>query len=84
MPLHDWTKLNAGLFHHFHQGWCCEISGALNRGPLPPGYSALIERRSGSREADVLAIEEDDPHVSSKAGAVALREKPRARIVRQS
>jgi hypothetical protein len=85
MPLHDWTKVNSGLFHHFHQGWCWEISGALNRGPLPEGYSALVEQRSGSREADVLAIEEDDPPpVSSKAGVVALREKQRARIVRQS
>ena len=52
---------------------------------MPEGYSALVEQRSGSREADVLAIEEDDPpHASSKAGMVALREKPRARIVRQS
>jgi hypothetical protein len=19
MPIHDWTQVNAGLFHHFHQ-----------------------------------------------------------------
>ncbi len=50
MPLHDWTRVNAGLFHHFHQGWCWEISGALNRGQLPDGYTALVEQRSGSKE----------------------------------
>ena len=85
MPLHDWTKVNAGLFHHFHQGWCWELSRALNRGPLPDGYSALVEQRAGTHEADVLAIEEEnaDP-VSGKQSGIALRERPQARIVRQS
>jgi hypothetical protein len=63
MPLHDWTRVNAGLFHHFRQGWCWVISGALNRGQLPDGYTALVEQRSGSKEADVLAIEERLPDV---------------------
>ncbi len=43
MPLHDWTRVNAGLFHHFHQGWCWTISSALIRGQLPDGYTALVE-----------------------------------------
>jgi hypothetical protein len=21
MPLHDWSKIPSGLFHHFHQDW---------------------------------------------------------------
>ena len=21
MPVHDWTRVDAGLFHDFHQGW---------------------------------------------------------------
>jgi hypothetical protein len=21
MPVHDWTRVDAGLFHAFHQGW---------------------------------------------------------------
>ncbi len=83
MPMHDWSRVNAGLFHHFHQGWCWEIGGALNRGPLPDGYTALVEQRSGSRETDVLAIEEkaiDD----ATAGGVALRVRPQTKHVRQS
>ena len=85
MPMHDWTKVNSGLFHHFHQVWCCEISGALNRGPLPDGYSALVEQRSGKREADVLAIEEYHPEAdTSGSGGIAVREQPRTRIVRRS
>jgi hypothetical protein len=82
MPLHDWTRVNAGLFHHFHQGWCWEISSALNLGPLPAGYTALVEQRSGARETEVLAIEEMDPDTGG--GGVAVREKPNTKFVRRS
>jgi hypothetical protein len=86
MPLHDWTRVNAGLFHHFHQGWCWEISSVLNRGQLPDGYTALVEQRSGTKEADVLAIEERLPDVEpvSNGGAVAVRGRPQARYVKRS
>ena len=57
MPLHDWTHIPAGLFHHFHQDWSIEIARELNRGRLPQGLSALVEQRSGPHEADVLTIE---------------------------
>jgi len=84
MPVHDWTRVPSGLFHHFHQGWCWEISRALNHGPLPEGYSALVEQRSGSREADVLAIEELLPDASSGEGGVAVRTKPATRHIQTS
>jgi hypothetical protein len=85
MPLHDWTRVNAGLFHHFHQGWCWEISSALNHGRLPEGYTALVEQRSGTKEADVLAIEEKVPDFeTANEGGVAIRERPNTRLVRQS
>lgn len=57
MPIHDWTRVPSGLFHHFHQDWSIEISRSLNRGILPRGLSALVEQRYGGREADVLAVE---------------------------
>ena len=57
MPLHDWSRIPAGLFHDFHQTWSIQIKLALNAGILPKGLSALVEQRSGSRESDVLAIE---------------------------
>ncbi len=83
MPIHDWSRVNAGLFHHFHQGWCWEIGGALNRGPLPDGYTALVEQRSGSRESDVLAIEEKAIDELA-GGGVALRVRPQTKHVRRS
>ena len=60
MPIHDWTRVPAGLFHHFHQDWTIEIARALNRGRLPKGVAALVEQRAAPREADVLAIERQD------------------------
>jgi hypothetical protein len=44
MPVHDWTRVDAGLFHAFHQGWTVALSGALNVGVLPPDYFALLEQ----------------------------------------
>jgi hypothetical protein len=57
MPMHDWSRIPAGLFHHFHQHWSIEIAATLNRGRLPKGVAALVEQRSGPKESDVLAIE---------------------------
>ena len=56
MPLHDWSRVPSGLFHHFHQHWSIEITTALNRGRLPKGLAALVEQRAGPKEPDVLAI----------------------------
>ena len=36
MPIHDWSHVPAGLFHHFHQHWAVSICDTLNaeiRGP---------------------------------------------------
>ena len=44
MPIHDWTRVDAGIFHDFHLGWIAEIRHVLNGGLLPPNYYALAER----------------------------------------
>jgi len=87
MPLHDWTRIPAGLFHHFQQDWSIEIARELNRGRLPQGLSALVEQRSGPREADVLNIESTRKtrrSGSDRGGGAAVAELPAARIVRRS
>jgi hypothetical protein len=57
MPIHDWSQGPSGLFHDFHQSWSIRIKDALNSGRLPKGVAALVERRAGPKESDVLAIE---------------------------
>jgi Protein of unknown function (DUF4058) len=86
MPIHDWTRVPSGLFHHFHQDWSIEIARALNRGRLPKGLSALVEQRAGPRESDVLALERrSKPQVGaeSNGGAVTVA-RPVTRIVRRT
>lgn len=85
MPLHDWTRVPAGLFHDFHQSWSVRTKDALNAGRLPKGFSAFVEQRTGPVEGDVLAIEERGRLTWSEViGGVALAEKPVASIVRRS
>jgi hypothetical protein len=55
MPVHNWSRVDANLFHHFHQGWTMAICNALNAGRLPKGFSALVEQRAGGLIPDVLA-----------------------------
>jgi hypothetical protein len=86
MPIHDWTRVPAGLFHDFHQSWSIRIKDALNAGRLPKGVAALVEQRSGPRQVDVLAIER---RMTSQAGGgldrgLATVDRPVTRIVRRS
>lgn len=58
MPLHDWSRVGAGVFHDFHLAWIAEIRRALNRGLLPDGYYALAEQVTTGGNPDVLALHE--------------------------
>ncbi len=57
MAIHDWTRVTAVTFHHFHQTWRVELSRALNSGRLPAGFYALAEQIAGGLGPDVLALE---------------------------
>jgi hypothetical protein len=83
MPLHDWTPLPAGLFHHFHQDWSIEIARVLNRERLPKGYSALVEQCAGPRDADLIAIE-SGRSTDPVAASIATADRPRTSIIRRA
>lgn len=83
MPIHDWTRVPSGLFHHFHQDWSIEIARHLNRGTLPKGYYALVEQRVDGPEPDVIAVETKAKGHSPSGGAVAVLEPPKAKLVAQ-
>ncbi len=85
MPVHDWARVPPGLFHHFHQDWSIEIARRLNGGLLPKGLSALVEQRSGPREADVLTVERrtNGPRADAAASGLLTLEQPTASIVRR-
>src|SRR5438128_2103164 len=57
MPVHDWTRVDAGIFHAFHQQWIIAISNALNTGILPEDYYALPEQHAAGFGPDVLTLQ---------------------------
>lgn len=85
--IHDWSKVDAGLFHHFHLQWIANLSTALNAGCLPTDYYALAEQRSAGREPDVLALHLPvDPTTSDtgSGGTALATAPPRTRFIQQS
>lgn len=61
MPVHDWSRVGAGIFHHFHQRWMAALSDCLNDGRLPSDHYALAEQIAGDYGPDVLALQVDGP-----------------------
>jgi hypothetical protein len=73
MPIHDWTRVSAGIFHDFHQGWTIEIRNKLNSGILPDGYYAMADQRVSGPEPDIVALRLRGPEPS---GGLLVAETP--------
>jgi len=79
MAVHDWTRVDAGTFHDFHNGWITHLKETLNNGLLPPGYYAMSEQRAGSFIADVLTLQAPPAAGApppAREGGVAVAETP--------
>ncbi len=61
MPIHDWTRVIPGTFHHFHHNWISALSVALNTGVLPSNFYAMAEQIAGGLGPDVLTLESMEP-----------------------
>jgi len=84
MPIHDWAKVDAGIFHHFHQGWTMEICNALNAGLLPTGYFALAEQVVAGPIPDVITLKRGprpQPAGGGQGGRGVAEAPPKARFV---
>lgn len=57
MPIHDWSRVDVGVFHSFHGAWIAEMGKALNSGILPPDHYALGEQVAGRIGPDVLTLQ---------------------------
>ncbi len=57
MPIHDWTKVEAGIFHDFHHAWIEEIKRELNTRLLPGEYYAMAEQHAAGFGPDVLTLQ---------------------------
>jgi hypothetical protein len=87
MPIHDWTRVDAGLFHAFHQDWIGVLARALNAGVLPRDYFALREQSTREPIPGVLTLKlsavSEEPNGASTGLTVATA-PPRTRVVRRA
>ena len=67
MPVHDWTRVDAGIFHAFRLGWIEELARALNQGILPEHYYALPEQNAAGFGPDVLTLQAPQNDADSTA-----------------
>jgi uncharacterized protein DUF4058 len=84
MPIHDWTRVDSGIFHHFHQRWIGALCDVFNTGGLPPGYFALAEQIASGPIPDVLALQQlpkPAPPPDAAGGMAVLTAPPQTRYV---
>jgi Protein of unknown function (DUF4058) len=93
MPIHDWTRVPAGIFHDFHHAWIEEIKRCLNAGLLPEDYYALAEQTAAGFGPDVLTLqgaangESGAPSgttVPSSSGCGVLLAPPKVRLTAET
>ncbi len=81
MPIHDWTRVEAGDFHDFHQCWVVAIRNALNAGLLPVGYMAMAEQVTGRPIPDVVTLLAYEPKAGPEGGIAVATAPPTARLI---
>jgi hypothetical protein len=85
MPVHDWTRVDAGIFHDFHLSWIAEMRKTLNGGLLPEGYYALAEQHAGRTIPDILTLHASPlsqaplPPLPESGGTAVAEAPPRVR-----
>jgi hypothetical protein len=88
MPVNDWSRVDAGVFHAFHMGWNWQLQEALNAGRLPADYYSLVEQQTiednedaARRITDLLTLHAGPspnslPPLPPPQGGLALAEAP--------
>jgi hypothetical protein len=82
MPIHDWTRVDAGTYHDFHQDWTVEIRRTLNREVLPPGFRAMVDLKVSGWEPDVATLKLREP--LSPGGLAVAEVPPRVRQIERA
>ena len=59
MPMHDWTRVEAGIYHDFHHEWISAIKRSLNQ-VLPEDFYALAEQQAAGFGPDVLTLQHEE------------------------
>jgi hypothetical protein len=76
MPMHDWTRVEAGIFHAFHHGWVSTICAALNLGVLSDDHYALPEQVAADIGPDVFVLRDRWPDEAERYRRPARQRRP--------
>ncbi len=86
--MHDWTRVEAGIFHAFHHRWITAISDTLNAGVLPADLYALPEQVAAGFGPDVLTLQEQKGDTNKGGGAATtsrvLQPRPAQKVTAQT
>jgi hypothetical protein len=83
MPMHDWTRVEAGIYHAFHHEWISEIHRAVLR-RLPPDYYSLPERQAAGFGPDVLTLKVADAEDADLGGGTATLARPKTKLFQET
>jgi hypothetical protein len=89
MPVHDWHRVPAGIFHDFYTEWIRSIKHTLNHGVLPKGYYSLVEQYGRPFGLDVLTLkdperDEPGPPLKRRGAGTATLAQPRIKPIAQT
>ena len=70
MPIHDWSRVDAGVFHDLHVTWIAGLKSMLNERLLPDPFYAIAEPALGEAIPDILTLQSDRP---PSGGAISGR-----------
>jgi hypothetical protein len=71
MPMHDWSRVTAGIYHNFHYLWLSTITNRLNAGLLPKGMIAMAEQVIGGPEPNVVTLQQNEVDFAGSSGNTA-------------
>lgn len=83
MPMHDWNRVDAGIFHAFHHSWIEEIHRAMLK-RLPEGYYSLPEQVAACFGPDILALKHDDAEDDLIGGGTATLSRPKTKMYQET
>lgn len=83
MPMHDWKRVKAGIFHAFHANWIVELARSLNNGLLPPEYYALPEQQAAGFGPDVLTLQSRSAQ-APPSGTAVLPPRPKTQFTAET
>jgi hypothetical protein len=80
MLIHDWSQMDAGVFHDFHQSWMVGIRQALNTVGLSSEYYALFEMPNATTEQEIFDEVFSDERLDERGYPLEVTEEDERQI----